>query len=90
MFILLFCIKALAASVRRVNDRKIAEIRQVPPAEAPTPSKAVFPDGLHVTKLMQAKVRKFAAKATFLHTTKRNAGIAGAVTIDKYATTLQA
>ena len=39
---------------------------------------------------MQTKVRKLSAKTTFLHTAKRNAGIAGTVTIDEYATTLQA
>ena len=51
---------------------------------------AILPHRLHVAELVQPKVGKFAAKATFLHTTKRNAGITGAVTIDKYATTLQA
>lgn len=55
--------------------------------EAPTPSEAVFPDGLHITELMQAKVRELAAKTTFLHAAKCNASIAGTEAIDEYAST---
>ncbi len=60
-----------------------------PGEPAGNPSHPVFPYRLHITKLMQAKVRQLPAKAALFHPAKGHAGIAGAVTIDKHPAALK-
>ena len=50
---------------------------------------AILPHRLHITELMQTKMRKLSPEATLLHPAKRNARIAGAVAVDKHPATLQ-
>ena len=68
----------------------VGRVSAAPPGTiARRKSNPVFPHRLHITELMQAKVRQLPAKAALLHAAERHPGIAGAVAVDKHPAALE-
>jgi hypothetical protein len=88
-FMIFFYNLTMPASLRKKYDETMTSTDGAP-RRARIRSQAIFPYGLHVTKLVQAEMRQLTAKSAFLHTAERHAGIAGAVAVNKDAAALQA